>query len=165
MISEKRFLWGEHLLWLSFLIYSQLFLGMIILLLNLLDITNAKEWKVDAYAGVGRVVQFGPPSVVFSGDGGQAVVASMTSPYGVWMRNFGGSQQLYIADNGNNRLRVVDTASGIITSVASVTTQGIKPWHMCGDTSGNVYVADYNTPKLYRISVSGVLTTYAGTGE
>src|SRR5258708_5753705 len=51
----------------------------------------------------------------FFGDGGQAVNAMLTSPAGVALD---GTGNLYISDNGNNRVRKVVLGTGVITTVA-----------------------------------------------
>ena len=50
----------------------------------------------------------------FSGDGGLAVKAQLSNPYGVAVD---GAGNLYIGDTGNNRIRKV-APSGIITTFA-----------------------------------------------
>jgi sugar lactone lactonase YvrE len=50
----------------------------------------------------------------YSGDGGPATLAQLNGPFGVALDAFG---DLYIADDGNNRIRKVD-ANGIITVAA-----------------------------------------------
>jgi sugar lactone lactonase YvrE len=53
-------------------------------------------------------------TAAFSGDGGLATLARLSGPEGVAFDSFG---NMYIADTGNNRIRMVDT-SGIITTIA-----------------------------------------------
>jgi hypothetical protein len=50
----------------------------------------------------------------FSGDGGPATAATFRAPEGLWTDGTG----LYIADTGNNRVRKITGATGIITSIA-----------------------------------------------
>src|SRR5207247_9555805 len=70
--------------------------------------------KVAAATGIiSTVAGNGSPS--FAGDDGAATSASLNSPSGVALDASG---NLYIADNFNNRIRKVDAASGIITTVA-----------------------------------------------
>ncbi len=56
----------------------------------------------------------------YSGDGGPATSAELNDPIGVAVD---GTGNLYIADQGNNRIRKV-TPSGTITSVAGTGTAG-----------------------------------------
>jgi len=53
-------------------------------------------------------------TAAFSGDGGLAVLARLSGPEGVGFDSFG---NMFIADTGNNRIRMVDT-NGIITTIA-----------------------------------------------
>src|SRR5208282_6273424 len=59
----------------------------------------------------------------FSGDGGLATAASLDGPSGVALDANG---NLYIADFGNNRVREVNLASGVIATVAGNGTQGFS---------------------------------------
>ncbi len=125
--------------------------------------TSGVPFNVNNFAGVGRVA-FLSPTTIFSGDGGKATAASLTSPYGMWMTT--ASEELLIADNGNNRVRKVSLSTDIISEFAesAITGQGIKPWHMCGDTAGNVYVINYNSPSMKKIDAGGIISSFAGTG-
>ena len=90
----------------------------------------------------------------FSGDGGLATSACLSSPRGVAMDVAG---NLYIADQDNHRIRKVDT-TGVITTVAGNDDYGYsgdgglataaslrKPSGVTVDSSGNLYIADsYN---------------------
>jgi len=59
----------------------------------------------------------------FSGDGGPATAATLTSPQGLAVDSSG---NLYIADTGNSRVRKVD-ASGIITTIAGIDGNASTP--------------------------------------
>ncbi len=54
----------------------------------------------------------------FSGDGGLSAQAALAAPNGVAWRSEGTAGALYVADTDNHRIRRVDLATGIITTVA-----------------------------------------------
>ena len=108
-----------------------------------------------------------------SGDGGAATSAQLFDPYGVAADISG---NVYIADRGDNKIRMVSSA-GIITTIAGTGTRGIsgdggaatsaqlcEPFGVAVDISGNVYVADYWNHKIRMVSSTGIITTFAGTG-
>jgi trimeric autotransporter adhesin len=109
----------------------------------------------------------------FSGDGGPATSAQLSSPLGVAVD---GAGNLYIADSSNNRLRKVSPA-GIITTVAgngafSYSGDGGPArsallWNPEGaavDGAGNLYVADTHNNRVRKVSAAGIITTIAGNG-
>jgi len=57
----------------------------------------------------------------YSGDGGAATAAQLTSPQGVTVD---AANNLYIADTGNNALRLVNIYTGVITTLAGTGTSG-----------------------------------------
>jgi|GEM_PF-402256 len=84
-----------------------------------------------------------------------------------------GSGNVYVADAGNYLIRKI-TPSGVVTTLAgsgsAVSTDGAgtsasfdKPSGIAVDGSGNVYVADYNSHLIRKITPSGVVTTLAGS--
>jgi hypothetical protein len=89
----------------------------------------------------------------FSGDGGAATTAQLSNPAGVALD---AADDLYIADNGNSRIRKV-ASSGTITTIAGNGDSGYSgdgelatgatfqnPYGVSVDASGNVAVADQN---------------------
>ena len=81
----------------------------------------------------------------------------------------------YIADTSNNRIRQV-TPGGAVTTFAGQSTaasvdaigtnaQFNSPQGIGADTNGNLYVSDYNTHKIRKISPAAVVSTIAGTGS
>src|SRR5262249_15348420 len=108
------------------------------------------------------------------GDNGQAVNAQLNQPRSII---FDSSGNLYIADGGNNRIRRV-AANGVITTIAGTGVQGSggdngqatnaqlnNPYGLARDSSGNLYIADAYNQKIRKVSSTGVITTYAGTGS
>jgi sugar lactone lactonase YvrE len=111
--------------------------------------------------------------VGFSGDGLAATGAMLANPAGLGTDAAG---NLYIADLLNHRIRRVST-SGIITTIAGTGTAGFSgdggqatsaqlnnPFDVAVDAAGNVYIAD-GTHRVRKVSVSGMITTIAGTGS
>src|SRR5215469_2368082 len=110
----------------------------------------------------------------FDGDGGQATAALLDSPQGLAVD----STSLYIADTHNHRIRKVDLASGLITTIAgssnarSAADNGPaaaatldRPTALTLDPQGNLYLADIGSHRIRRITAStSVITTVAGTG-
>src|SRR5438132_6665762 len=77
------------------------------------DTQNHRVRQVDATGVITTVA--GNGTLWFSGDGGAATSASLFYPSGVALD---GSGNLFIADGGNQRVRRVDAAAGVITTVA-----------------------------------------------
>jgi DNA-binding beta-propeller fold protein YncE len=88
----------------------------------------------------------------FSGDGGLAVSASIRFPRDI---EIGPDGRLYIADSDNHRVRVVDLATGIITTLVGDGTPGFagdggpalgarlnRPFGIAFDGAGDLYIAD-----------------------
>jgi uncharacterized protein (TIGR03437 family) len=107
----------------------------------------------------------------FSGDNGPATGAMLAFPFGVSVDSAG---NIYIADNGNNRIRKV--TNGMIATVAGNGTQGFSgdngpatsaelnaPYGVAVDSVGNLYIADLNNVRIRKVT-NGVITTVAGNG-
>jgi uncharacterized protein (TIGR03437 family) len=112
------------------------------------------------------------PWTSYGGDGGPATKASLFHPYGVAVDAFG---NVYIADSDDNRIRKVAT-DGTITTVAGNGTAGFsgdggpavnaqlnRPWDVAVDSSGDLFIADYNNQRIRLVDASGTITTIAGS--
>jgi len=109
----------------------------------------------------------------YNGDGGMAINAALNNPAGVAVDVAG---NVYIADRYNHKIRKINT-SGIISNYAGAGTPGFagdggpavnarlnSPAGLAVDTAGNLYFADYNNSRIRKISKSGIISTFAGTG-
>jgi sugar lactone lactonase YvrE len=109
----------------------------------------------------------------YSGDGGPASSAELNYP-----RNlaFDASGNLYIADFYNNAVRKV-TPAGTITTIAGNGAPGFSgdggpatsatltnPAGVAVDRGGNLYITDDNNERIRKVTPSGTISTYAGTG-
>ncbi len=122
---------------------------------------NQTTGIITAYAGNG--------DEGFSGDGGPATAAELgLQPYGVYFDNV--ANCLYIADEGNNKIRKVDNATGIITSVAGngFGAEGVGnfsgdggpataaelggPMAVHSDLYGKLYIAEVRNSKVRKVT-------------
>jgi hypothetical protein len=108
------------------------------------------------------------------GDGGLAVNASLNYPSDVALDPAG---NIYIADTHNGRIRKINAATGIITTIAGNSMWGYSgdggpatnatlyyPHGVDADGAGNVYIADHSNHRIRRVNSAGIISTIAGTG-
>jgi uncharacterized protein (TIGR03437 family) len=138
-----------------------------------LYIADTNNWSVRRISTSGIITTVaGTGQWGSTGDGGQATKATMAGPQSVALDASG---NLYIADSANQRIRRVDPG-GVITTIAGTGTAGFSgdgtaatgaafsnPVAVAVDTSGAVYVADYDNNRIRRFTVGGAVTTFAGT--
>lgn len=93
----------------------------------------------------------------FSGDGASATAAMLNAPAGIAVDAAG---NLYIADTGNNRLRIVGPDGDIRTAVASLPS----PMGLALDSAGSLYIAESTAHRVVRMTPDGTLEPFAGTG-
>jgi sugar lactone lactonase YvrE len=115
------------------------------------------------------------------GDGGQATQAQLGYPEAVTVD---GSGNVYIADTGDQRIRMVAVGTGIITTVAGNGNTCNGPNYTCGDKglavkaqldlpvgvvvdgAGNLYIADTRDQRIRRVNLSsGIIDTVVGNGK
>jgi len=140
------------------------------------DSGNNRIRKVDAATGFISTVA-GDGTGTFSGEGVLAVNAQVNFPKGVAVDNSG---NLVIADSGNNRVRRVDSGTGIITTIAgngsffnafdgdggpAVNAVIQDPSSLAFDSVGNMFIADYFGSNVRKVdAITGIITVVAGDG-
>jgi sugar lactone lactonase YvrE len=148
--------------------------------LNCLHLSIALMLSTGAYAQIINTIA-GLPSPGYFGNGGQATAAELNSPCQIAVD---GSGNVYIADYGNNVIRMVTASTGIITTFAGngfgagtgtggytgdggqvTAAELFYPTSIAMDASGNIYIADYDNNVIRKVTVSsGIITTVAGNG-
>jgi len=136
------------------------------------DLDNNRIRKADPAGTITTVAGTGWRG--FGGDSGPATSAQLNDPVGVAADTAG---NLFIADTGNNRIRMVDTA-GTITTVAGTGTAGFSgdsgpatnaqlsgPSGVAVDGAGNLFIADTTNQRIRTVDATGTITTVAGTGN
>ena len=109
----------------------------------------------------------------FIGDGGPGPQSALNLPLGI---NFDSAGNLYIADEFDNRVRVVHS-DGTISTVAGTGISGYTgdgglasnaklygPTAVAADRNGNVYIADQFGGILRKVSPNGLIRTSPATG-
>ena len=110
----------------------------------------------------------------FTGDGGPATSAELNTPIAVTPDDEG---NIFIVDQGNNRIRKID-ASGTISTVAgngtanyggdggpAVSAELQHPQDLVVDVNGNLYVSDSWNYRVRKITAQGIISTVAGNGQ
>lgn len=135
---------------------------------------GARVSKVSAATGI-MTLFAGKGGWAYDGDGGPAINADLSYPMGVAVDNSG---NVYIADQSNNVIRMVNTSGTISTVVGNgynaLTGSGgysgdggpatsaelYNPSGVAVDSSGNIYVADTKNYRLRKVTAStGIITT------
>jgi sugar lactone lactonase YvrE len=130
-------------------------------------------WKISpkgvttAFAGI-------PGTCGYNQDGIPATQAWMNSPWGVALDSH---ENVFIADLGNNRVRKVDGATGLISTVAgegdctfggdggpATSAMLCFPTAAVPDRAGNLYIADSYNYRIRKVDSAGIISTLAGTG-
>ena len=139
------------------------------------DTDNHRIRKVDGVTGIISTVA-GNGLAGFGGDGGAATTAQLARPYGVAVDSAG---NLIIADFNNHRIRKVQTATGIITTVAGNGSQGFSgdggpaagaqldsPRSVAVDSAGSLFIGDTGNHRVRRVDgITGAIATVAGNGS
>lgn len=143
-----------------------------------LYITDAHQNRVRRVDPVTELIStvVGSGAESFSGDGGPATQAGLSVPHGARFDRHG---NLFVADTRNHRIRRVDGATGLITTVAGTGNEGFSgdggpatsadlsaPLAVDLDEAGSLYIVDTDNDRIRRVDgQTGLISTAAGVGE
>lgn len=137
--------------------------------------TAADEiWRFRPGQGLTMIAGTGAPG--FSGDGAAAKSAALDSPVGLALDEKRGS--LYIADAGNDRIRIINLKALTISTFAGsgntygnsgdggqATSAQLKiPFGVAVAPDGTVFIADTGNNRIRKVTPAGVILAVAGTG-
>jgi hypothetical protein len=133
------------------------------------DAYNNRVRKIDASGMITTIA--GNGSTAYNGENIPATSAGISDPHCLALDQ---SDNLYITDVGNSRIRKVDNL-GIITTIAGTGTHWNSgdggpataaeidfPYGIAVDDTGNIYFADYNGNVVRKISTVGIISTIVG---
>jgi streptogramin lyase len=139
--------------------------------LYIADFNNYRIRKVNTSGIISTVAGNGTPG--YGGEGGPATSAQLNYIQSVAVDSSG---NIYIVNQGNNRVLKVDT-SGTISRFAGTGAGGYSgdgglassaqlngPWGVAVDSSGNVYIAEQGNHIIRKVNTSGIISTVVGTG-
>ncbi len=129
---------------------------------------DLKTNAISTVAGIGKKG--------YDGDGGPALSASLNEPYEV---RFDKAGDMYFVEMQNHVVRRVDRKTNIISTVAGTGEPGFsgddgpavkaqlrQPHSIAFDPQGGLLICDIGNNRIRRVDiVSGIISTYAGTGE
>ena len=143
------------------------------------DNTNHRIRRIDTDGNISTVAGIGEVSEgSFGGDDGPATEAILNYPTDVFAHHSG---DIYIADQGNGRIRKIDTSGGISTVAGggknrpsdggSALDLSIAPYCVAVDTDGTMYIGtfpySYEDPEYHqivRVDSDGSVSVFAGAG-
>ena len=140
---------------------------------------NSRIRKITVATGIVTSIAGSGPSGLSgggdSGDGGPATNARINGPTGLCLDKSG---NIYLADWGNNKIKKIDAATGIIATVAGngsavypgdglqATNVGISgPIQVFVDNFGDMFICDEYNHAVRRVSATtNIINTIAGNG-
>src|SRR5882762_5148243 len=139
------------------------------------DLDNQRIRRLDL--ATGRVTTIaGTGERGYRGDGGPAVHAALNMPHEL---RFDSKGDLYVAERDNHVIRKVDMKTGVVSTVAGTGIAGFggdggpgvkaqlrQPHSIIFDRNGDLLICDIGNQRIRRLRLgSGIIETYAGTGE
>ena len=142
--------------------------------LYLCDTANHRIRKVSTDGKITTVAGTGEPG--WNGDGGPATQARLNEPYEVRSDRAG---NLFWVERLSHTVRKRDAKTGLISTITGTGVSGssgdggpgekaqLSDPHSIGfDRHGDLYIADVKNHRIRKVNMkSGIITTFAGTGE
>jgi streptogramin lyase len=142
--------------------------------LYLCDTTNHRIRRIGADGKIETVAGTGEAG--WSGDGGPALSAQLNEP---WEVRFDARGHLYWVERLSHTVRKLDLKTGIVTTVAGCGRSGFggdgqratdalmnQPHSIAFDKHGDLFICDIRNHRIRVVNMStGIITTFAGTGE
>ncbi len=137
------------------------------------DTLNHRVRRVDPQTGIIQTV-VGTGQTKWSGDGGLGQETTLNEPVALAIHG----THVYIADQSNNRIRLLDLETQVVTTVAGTGDSGYNgdgmpandsglagPSGLALDAQGNLYVADTFNGRIRMVDKdTGIISTFAGDG-
>lgn len=136
--------------------------------------TDTRNMMVRKVSTSGTITKLAGSGVQgFGGDDGNAVDALMNLPTGIVVDASG---SVYVADTLNHRVRKITTDGKISTYAGTGEPNSggdgkpakeatlYHPQALALDSAGNLYIGDTYNQRVRKVSTSGIITTYVGSG-
>ena len=124
-----------------------------------LYVADAGNNAIRKITPAGVVSQFAGTDSTGMADG-PAATATFFGPAGVAVD---ATNNVYVADAGNNLIRMV-SASGTVSTIAGLNGEFANPTGIAINSKGNLFVANYLDNTIMQI-ISGTISVYAGSGQ
>ncbi len=135
--------------------------------------TNEKIRKVTSGGIINTIA--GTGTAGYNGDNIPATSAQLNAPTFIISDK---NNNIYFSDVVNNRIRKINTITGIITTIAGNGTSGYSgdggpatsctlknPSGICFDKIGNLLIADAGNYRIRQVDTNGIIHPYAGNGN
>jgi uncharacterized protein (TIGR03437 family) len=139
-------------------------------------IADANDHRIRKVASDGTIRTIAGTGIAgFNGDDGPAEAAQLNAPYGLCTDRNG---NLFVADLGNSRVRKISPDGKITTAAGgglvlpggdgdggpATSAKLLAPRNVAVDPQGNLYISDFQGHRVFKVDLSGTLTTVAGSG-
>ncbi|HXP49551.1 MAG TPA: hypothetical protein VN922_06350, partial [Bacteroidia bacterium] len=141
---------------------------------NIFFVDNGNNMVREVIRATGKIATVaGNGSPGFSGDLGAATAASLSNPEGLALDTAG---NIYVADEGNYRVREIVKSTGVINTVVGTGNStfsgntiasgtGLNPYAIVVDDSSNLYISDGANNRVYKVyKTTDMIYSIAGNG-